>query len=404
MDARGAQPRPSSRRLKRVRVLFVTPSMPWPPDQGARIRSAELIAALPPAVELHLWWVARPGEPQLPEVLRARCASVRRFERSRPSLLERWAWPRAARWFWSRELGSALQDALPPVDLVHLDEPSLLPHWPDRATAPVCLQHHKLESVLADSLADLAPDRAEAARQRLDAERWRRLERDAAARIPAQLVCAAEDAQRLRAAYPWLNPVVIENGVTPERFAPRAVARGPHRLLLLGSLDYAPNQDGLRSFLQECWPGLRAARPDLQLDIVGRGAAPELEAACSFDPRIRWVGPVDDPRQHLAAAGAMVVPLRVGGGTRIKIAEALAMRTPVVSTQIGAEGLDLRSGEHLRIATLGEEFVSATCAALDALPDDSITAAGHARVLERYTWRALAGRLAETWDVMSRSR
>ncbi|MCA8979008.1 MAG: glycosyltransferase [Planctomycetes bacterium] len=381
-----------------MRVLFVTPSLPWPLDQGARIRAAELIRALPHHVEVDLAWIARPDEPEVPAELRTRCRTTRRFERSRPSWLERLAWPRAARWFHSKELTAALAAPLAGVDLVHLDEPALLPHWTQHARTAACLQHHKLESVLADALADADARRGRSATAgRLDAERWRRLELDAMVRVPHQLVCAAEDAARLRKRFPDCDPVVVENGVDPRWFAPRDTPRDPDRLLFLGSLDYGPNQDGLRAFLRECWPALREARPALRLALVGRGSAPELEASCAFDPRVEWIGHVDDVRPWLARCGALIVPLAIGGGTRIKLACALAMRTPVVTTAVGAEGLELQDGVHVRRAELGPQFTRATLAALDAGTDDPIADAGRERVLERYTWDRLATRLADAW-------
>lgn len=381
-----------------MRVLFVTPSLPWPPDQGARIRAAELIRALPREVEVDLWWIERPDEPELPIELQERCRSTRRFERSRPNWLERLAWPRAARWFHSGELASALAEPSRDVDLVHLDEPSLLPHWPRRPSVRGCLQHHKLESVLADALAEAEERRGRPARSlRLDAERWRELEREAALRLPRQLVCAAEDAARLRERFTDLHALVVENGVDPNHFAPQGSQRDPDRLLFLGSLDYGPNQDGLRAFLRDCWPTLRAAKPGLRLALVGRGSAPELEAACAFDSRVEWIGRVDDERPWLARAGALIVPLGIGGGTRIKLACALAMRTPVVSTRIGAEGLALEDGVHLRLADVGPDFTAATLAALESGADDPIVDAGRERVIERYSWRALAARLADDW-------
>jgi glycosyltransferase involved in cell wall biosynthesis len=381
-----------------VRVLLITPSLPWPPDQGARIRTAELIAALPGDIEVDLWWVARPDEPEPPDRLRERCGELRRFDRSRPNWLERWAWPRAARWFYSNELKSALAEPPPEVDLVHLDEPPLLPHWRPSAAVPVCLQHHKLESVLADDLADAEQRRGRpAGALRLDAERWRRLEAEAAELVPHQIVCATEDAERLSDRFTGLAPLVVENGVDPAYFTPRDTPRDPNQLLFLGSLDYGPNQDGLRAFLREAWPALRSARPELRLVLVGRGTAPELEAASAFDSRVEWIGHVDDARGWLATSGAMIVPLGIGGGTRIKLACALAMHTPVVSTKIGAEGLALEDGVHLRLAEPGPDFVRATLAALDAGSDDPLTTAGRQRVLERYAWDRLAARLADGW-------
>ncbi len=380
-----------------MRVRFVAPSLPWPPDQGARIRAGGLIAALPDDVEVELWTVARPGEPAPPASLLERCVEWRRFARSRPNAIERWAWPRAARWFHSAELRDALaRTTRDDADVVHLDEPSLVPVLPDAAPFAACVAHHKIESELAAARAGVEGFGA-AWRSRLDAVRWDRVEADAAARVALHVVCSREDADRLRARFPHLDPVVVENGVDPSRFdARRRDAREPDHLLFLGSLDYAPNRDGLAAFLRTTWPALRAARPGVRLSVVGRGDAPDLRERCAFEPRVAWVGEVPDPRPWLARCSALVVPLRIGGGTRVKIVEALAAETPVVTTDAGAEGLALVDGVHAFRAELGDAFARATIAALDSA-GGPVPRAGRALVAERYDWRALARRLADAW-------
>lgn len=387
-----------------MRVRFVAPCSPWPPDQGARIRAAGLITALPRDVEIELWTVARPGEPDPTDAILERCVEVRRFRRSRPSALERWAWPRAARWFHSAELRDALtRTSARDADLVHLDEPSLVPSWPDRNDVAACVAHHKIESELARARANVEGVGA-AWRSRLDAARWDRVEADAAARLPHQVVCSREDADRLRARFPQLDPVVVENGVhVADHAPPPADRRERDHLLFLGTLDYAPNRDGLASFLRTTWPHLRDARPELHLSVVGRGHAPELRELCAFEPRVDWIGEVDDARAWFRRCGALIVPLRIGGGTRVKIVEALASETPVVTTEAGAEGLALQDGVHAFRAELGAAFARATLEAVDAIGGE-VPRAGRALVEARYDWSVLAARLARAWRDMADAR
>jgi glycosyltransferase involved in cell wall biosynthesis len=153
-----------------------------------------------------------------------------------------------------------------------------------------------------------------------------------------------------------------------------------------------PNVDGVVYFLREIWPRIVAARPDARFVVVGADPAPTIRAHAG--PGVTIVGPVDDLRPYLAAAAVVVVPLRLGSGTRLKILEAWAMGRPVVSTALGAEGLEAVSGRHLLIADDAAGFASAVVRVLSE-PElgDALGRAGRALVTERYSWHRAAGAL-----------
>jgi glycosyltransferase involved in cell wall biosynthesis len=153
-----------------------------------------------------------------------------------------------------------------------------------------------------------------------------------------------------------------------------------------------PNVDGVVYFLREIWPLIAAACPDARFVVVGADPAPAIRAHAG--PGVTIVGPVDDLRPHLAAASVVVVPLRLGSGTRLKILEAWAMARPVVSTALGAEGLDAVPGRHLLIADEPANFASAVLRVLrDPGLGDDLGRAGRTLVTEHYSWRGAAGRL-----------
>jgi glycosyltransferase involved in cell wall biosynthesis len=206
----------------------------------------------------------------------------------------------------------------------------------------------------------------------------------------------------LRSRYPTLATHVVPCGFDPEYFAPDDAPRERERarLLFLGTMDYGPNVDGLSWTVSEILPRLLARRADLRLDVVGRDPVAEVRAAES--DVVRVLGGVRDVRPHIDRAACLVAPLRIGGGTRIKLLEALAMRCPVVATPAAAEGLDLEHRRHLLLAE-GAEGVAR--AVLELVEDPALgRALGHAgrqRVVERYRWDALALELVAAWRAIA---
>ena len=194
---------------------------------------------------------------------------------------------------------------------------------------------------------------------------------------------------------------VVDNGVDTEFFRPqRDIDRDPKRLLFLGSLDWRPNQDGATQLLDSIFPAVRRQEPAATLQIVGRNPPDWLIQKAKQVPGATVIGTVPDVRPYLAGCGMTVVPLRVGGGSRLKILESLATATPVVSTRIGAEGLRLTPGEHLTV-TEDETGMAAAVVAAMRDPDAALDQADEGRrlVLREYDWAPLATKLEEIWHV-----
>lgn len=175
----------------------------------------------------------------------------------------------------------------------------------------------------------------------------------------ADKVCAVseDDARLLREEFKLTNVVgAVPTGVDLDFFQFSTAPRPPRSLVFLGSMDWMPNIDGCCWFADAIWPLVKQKYPDTTLTIVGRKPAPKVQELATRDPSIRVTGTVDDVRPHLAAEEVMIVPLRVGGGTRIKIFEAMATGIPCVSTRIGAEGLPVNHGEHIALADSPADF------------------------------------------------
>jgi polysaccharide biosynthesis protein PslH len=223
---------------------------------------------------------------------------------------------------------------------------------------------------------------------------WRKLRREEIhdwRRFEGVTFTSKPDEERARALVPSMRSAVIPSAVDLRAFRPEPGDPAPdgRTVMFFGINDYYPNSDGILFFIREVWPRLAASHPQARLKIVGPRPTPEILAQRSA--RLEVTGPVDDMRAHLATAAAVIVPLRLGGGTRLKIVEAMAMSKPIVSTTIGAEGIDVVHEKHLLIADEPAQFAAAVGRVLD---DASLAARlgeeGRALVTARYSWEAAA--------------
>jgi glycosyltransferase involved in cell wall biosynthesis len=176
------------------------------------------------------------------------------------------------------------------------------------------------------------------------------------------------------------------------------VERRPEVLLFVGSLEWRPNLDGVAQMLDTVFPAVKRTVPEAELWLVGRNPPDWLRQAAARTPGVKLHADVPDVRPYLREAGQLVVPLRVGGGSRLKILEALACGTPVVSTRVGAEGLELEPGTHFDETPGIEDLADACIAAIrDPRRMQEQAAAGREKVLARYDWASLSAKLERLW-------
>ena len=231
-------------------------------------------------------------------------------------------------------------------------------------------------------------------------EKFERFEEWAYQAATLPIAVSQDDARLMGSKFGVQRVEVVENGVDIDYFKPqRDVDRDPTKLLFLGSLDWRPNLDAVSLLLDDIFPKVKAANPAATLALVGRKPPEWLKARAATMPTVRVFADVPDVRPFLATCGMLVVPLRIGGGSRLKILEALATETPVVSTRIGAEGLQLAHGRDLIVTETPVEFVAAILEAMRS-PDELQEKAerGHLQVLRRYSWDLLANKLDNTWE------
>lgn len=211
------------------------------------------------------------------------------------------------------------------------------------------------------------------------------------------LVVSDDDKEAIRRDFGVSHVSVLPTGVDTDYFSPSHNVSRPGRLVFVGSMDWDPNEDGIVWFLNEIYPRIRRTAPNANLAIVGRNPSSRLRALASHQPDVDLTGRVSDVRPYLSEAEVVIVPLRVGGGTRIKIPEAMAMSKAVVSTTIGAEGLPFRNSREICIADKPEDFAESVIALLHDRPfRASIAAAARKIVVEKYGWDAAVDKAEET--------
>jgi glycosyltransferase involved in cell wall biosynthesis len=228
--------------------------------------------------------------------------------------------------------------------------------------------------------------------------KWRKFERWAFARANGLVAVSAEDGERIRRDFGCGRVDVVDNGVDTDYFRPLSDHRDPRRVLFLGSLDWRPNLDAVCLLLEKVFPVVWQAEPRARLIIAGRNPPASLRRRVAGLERVELHANVPDVRPYLAQCGLMAVPLRIGGGSRLKILEALATGMPVVSTRIGAEGLRLEADEHLKVVDHIDDIAGAI---LWTMKHSALARAAAERarlaVLERYDWGILANKLEQVW-------
>jgi sugar transferase (PEP-CTERM/EpsH1 system associated) len=249
---------------------------------------------------------------------------------------------------------------------------------------------HNVEARIFARHARTDPGRLRRLYMRHQAHKMRRFEAEAGRQFDAVIAVSREDRRAFEREYGWRNVHVVDTAVDVDYFQPNGVPAKRDRVVFVGSMDWLPNQDGAEHFVRSVWPEIRRRRPNAAFQIVGRNPPRALRRLQEI-PGVEVVGTVADVRPYLAEAAVVVVPLLVGGGTRIKIFEALAMEKAVVSTALGAEGLDLTPGEHVLLADGPSRFAHAVCGLLeDADRRARLGAAGRRLVAAHYSAETVA--------------
>jgi polysaccharide biosynthesis protein PslH len=392
-----------------MRILYLSPRQAWPANSGAKLRDYYFARALGERSHLTYVFFAEPGRD--PDLSRwgfaARARSVPKPKGYTAGKILRGVfgrWPISVENYTSGDMNAAIQELAasgPAPDVIHLDALQLAGYTPLLGRlfpgVPVVYDWHNIESELMDRYAANTRSFARRLYASITARRLRALERTILSTAYGHVVCSRRERDQLVDAAPTARIEVIDNGVDTEFYGAVIPVAHPHRLLFVGSMAYHANIEASVWFAESVWPSIHARFPSMILTLAGYNPAPAVRALAQR-PGIEVTGTVDDVRPFYAEAVAAIAPLRTAGGTRLKILEAMAARVPVLSTAIGAEGLDVEHDRDLLIAGAPEEWVAAVDRVQQPETRARLTAAGYDLVRGNYDWNRLGGRLCETYE------
>jgi glycosyltransferase involved in cell wall biosynthesis len=386
-----------------MRLLWVKGGKLLPVDTGGKIRSYNILRHLARRHELTLLSYY-PGAPD-PEY----DAAIRReFPGAVPvamghiggplgqALHYAARFPRAAPYsvtkFTSPAVSARVDELLadPRLDVAVADFLLVTRNFPERPPRPTVLFQHNVESALWQRTATYERNPAKKALFTVEAAKMRRYERRALARFDQIVAVSSHDEALMRAMDPRAPITVVPTGVDVAGFGSGAdaPARSERTVMFLGSMDWPANIDGVEYFCEEVWPAVVASVPDATFQVVGRTPPPRILRFAG--PSVEIVGGVKSVLPHLHRAAVFVVPLRIGGGTRLKIYEAMAAGVPIVSTTVGAEGLEVRNGQDIEIADDAAAFADKVVRLLRDPDRRAAIAGAAARTASRFDWSVIA--------------
>jgi glycosyltransferase involved in cell wall biosynthesis len=391
-----------------MRILWVKMGGLWPSTTGGRVRSLHTISELSRRHQVSVVTTHGAGDdpdglarnlPNCTRVISLPYVVPKRGSSAFPAAVVRSWFSRypVDLWKWQVADVRAQVESLMAagVDLVVADFLFASMNVPTGRTTPVVLFEHNVEYQIWRRLAAL--ERRPWIRALLELE-WRKLrarEADACRQASLTVAVSADDRRRLERLAPGIKAASIPTGVDTEYFMPQPAAERAAHLVFSGSMDWHPNEDAVTYFLDAILPAIRAQVPETTFTVVGRNPSARLRDAAARVGGVVVTGTVSDVRPAIAEGAVYVVPLRAGGGTRLKIFEALAMARPVVSTTVGAEGLGIDPLRHYVRADGPGDFAAAVVSLLaDPARRHQLGVAGRRLVETCHSW-ATIGRVFE---------
>lgn len=392
--------------MSKPHILMLTPYLPYPPVSGGRMRTYNLLKFLHHDYDITLVCFGRPEEQAFDITPLGEFCEYHVIDRqSSPSTAQAAILsltsrkPIMMRLYTTDEMRQTLADLLrdKPIDVVHVESFYMLQNLPAERSVPVLLSEPAIEYRAWRMFAGVAKPWYTRPGVILEALKLRQIEPKAWAEADAIGAMSPFDAEIIRQAAPDAQITLAPNAVDVDFFTPGSAQRDANTAVYMGDYKYFPNVDAVMYFAQEILPLILAKRPDFQLILLGKEPTPEMLALAGDN--ITVTGLVDDTRPYLQGSGMFVCPLRTGSGTRFKLLESLASGCPVVSTSIGAEGLQAVDGQHMLLRDTPQAFADAV---LDLMNDPdraaTIGATGREWVVHNHAWQRSAQMVSATYQ------
>jgi glycosyltransferase involved in cell wall biosynthesis len=397
----------------RPRLLFVCQTLPFPPDRGVNIRSYNVLRLLAENFDVTaLCFYRKKSLTSAAKVQESvtelkRFADVEAFPIPQEHSAVRFAYDHARSIIRGRAYTYYAYASAPfyarakdllearAFDIVHVDSLDLSYYLPLFSGLPVACTHHNVESEVLKRRALLEPLHI-ARYLNHQAKLLLREEQYWCRRVDLNIVVSGEDENLLERNVPGCRVVVIPNGVDTAVFKPCTTRQSG--VVFVGSHDWFPNRDGMKYFATEVLPLLRSTlQSDVQITWVGR-ASEDVKQAYANEFGIEVTGYVPDVRPYLGRAACFIVPIRTGGGTRLKVLDAWAMGKAVVSTSVGCEGLAARDGENIFVRDDPGGFAEAVRTVLhNEEQRAALGAAGRRTAEQTYDWNIIGTAIKQAY-------
>ena len=381
------------------KILLLTQVLPYPPDSGPKVKTWNVLKYLAQHHQVTLVSFVRGDQSAEVKHLQQYCAAIHTVEMKRAKLADGLAMLRSFAtgqpWMMLRDDRAEMRTLIARLsseqqfDIAHADQHNMAQYAERVPGARKILDAHNALWLLYKRLSETMTGGLQKPLLMRDWRLLKKYEGRICREFDGLLAVSAEDQAALEeAAAQKLNAVVIPIAVDTDEVGYVQRNDSANHILHIGTMYWPPNIDGIKWFVQEVYPLIRAQKPSVQFDVVGARPPQELTALNSQGLGIQVTGYVEDPQPYLQQAGLMVVPLRAGGGMRVKILNALSQGLPIVTTTIGCEGIAVEHGKHVLIADSPQDFAKAVLTLLEnRLLADELGQNGRALIQSTYDYR-----------------
>jgi glycosyltransferase involved in cell wall biosynthesis len=411
--------------VRRLKVLWISHLVPYPPKGGVLMRSYNLLHEVAKHHDVDVFALnqKRLLGSYFPDVATGLKAArehlstfIKRFAVEEiPTEERRWgrqlqalsslfrSTPYSINWLESeparREIAQWIKTSN--YDVVHFDTISLAIYRPADIKCPTVMDHHNIEShmMLRRAMKEKIFLRRWYFRQ--EAQRLLAFEKKFLHKFTAHIVCSEDDRERVLEIDSTLDATVIPNGIALQPYPIVRQPLQPPRLLFIGGLSWYPNQDAVHFIIDELWEKIKIAIPGIEMHIIGKNPSSKIMQAAADDPQFKVHGYVDDISIFYAQALAYLCPIRDGGGTKLKILDALAHKVPVVAHPLACEGIDAIDGEQVLLAETPEAFVEKILALQNAALNEKIGQSGFELIQDKYDFQAIGLNLSNLFHALA---